>query len=199
MWCFRWSDNTTFPTYLLTRIRNDQGGMALVTVLGVILVLMAIAVGIVTQVRPQLRVVRFEQDIVQLKLLVQSGMNEAVQKAKNDLEGFIGSAPDPTQPTPQGWQPCTPSPIDSQRPLGPAYCLDVVQLKPIQFREHGLPQEVLQIPFAIRWRLRDGDQVGVSYGWLNIGDSGDVKPYYMHRWCSAPDLQRVEPCIQGGG
>ncbi|HWI64478.1 MAG TPA: hypothetical protein VNT75_21825, partial [Symbiobacteriaceae bacterium] len=172
---------------MFAKSRASEGGWALPTVLGGIMVLALIAVGVATQVRSELKAGALEPEVAQGQAMVMAALNEVAQAAKNTpaVPGFASSAPNPTQAPPAGWQPCTPIPVDAAKPEGAAYCSDVLQRVSRSVRIGNVSVTRYQVPVAVRWRMKATETPRVAYAWLIIvpADPTNVTVYYYHRWC----------------
>lgn len=182
---------------LLDRDRSGERGWALPTVLAAILLLVAIAIGVASQVRSELRAAALEPGIAQGQTLVEAALNEVAQAARgNSTYGL--SAPDPTKAPPSGWAPCVPIPVNAAEPNGPAYCTDLLKRTPRAVVYRTTPVTYDQIPVAVRWRLNRSETPRTTYAWVII-QPADVLVYYNQRWCRVKQpWDSTDFCEEGG-
>jgi hypothetical protein len=186
------------------RLRG-QRGVALPTVLAAILVLTLIVAAMASRVRATLRAASLDADVAQRQALVHAAFNEVAMRFDlthpesydDDGDGVAEGAPDPTQPKPPGWQPCSPRPIDPAVPDGPAYCAHVLYPVYSLVTVEETAEATSQVPVMVRWRLRSSDSVNETFGWILYDPDRDVHVYYHHIWCR-PANDGFNLCQQGG-
>lgn len=179
---------------------GNQAGIALPTVLVAILFMTLLAAGVAHQAKSEMQAGRLEGDVAQVHALLSSAVDEASLMAwsnpnfANPYSGF----PSHSSAPPAGWQPCSPVAVDSSDPDGPQYCLDFLQrTETISVRFHSTnsncnstPYDCAVVPMRVRWRLKAGEPIEETYGWMFVQFTdttksvvANVRSYFDHKWC----------------
>lgn len=175
------------------KLLRSQDGVALPLALGTILLLSLVAVGVLIQVRSELRTQAMEPDVAQAQILIWSGLNEARRLAEEPGMGF-GDEPavDPSAADSLPPAPCSPEPGWA----APHYCLQA--LRRIEGEVTGIEGSTAQIPVVVYWRLRESDPLRPAYGWIVLTDSGRSLGVSNQVWCTPSQTVVAQACRQGG-
>lgn len=179
---------------------SREQGLALPTVLATIAVLLIIGAAVAAQAKSELKAGKLEQDVSQVQAILTSAMDEASFTAWSDptFGTDVTRFPDPIEPVPAGYQPCTPESMNPSDLTGPQYCIDYLRRSDTVTVRVGSSnmncstrKDCGEIPIRIRYKLKAADtETRQVLGWLfiqftntNKNQVRSVRTYFDHKWC----------------